>query len=932
MVTRRSAGLRCDLATRPCTELEGPTAVTGVVACVGEIFALDGTCRTDAASRAPVFDDFTALPPPDDFRAMVEQPSTTEVRLTTDAFGILLVPMDYAARLLRIGNVPIPQLARFSTATPAFAGSPATPVQLPGDAFRGSFSPEGIRLPPIFTPIADPSDPTALTLFGSVDAPRGVVRLARRGCVGGAATGAPCTADAQCPGAVCSAPLFDFSDRYASGAGPVILSGTAGQYTAAIEDPVPLEGLIQGQDTFTFVVSESADGTDRNADADALDLVVTLRDRDSGVLQPIGEAGSEGRATRLLSTPPLLAAAVETRGTVVTFLESEFAQGGQDLSGNGELSDQVLRVFSLGAGTATELTVPTRPPTADAGLRFGGAPLALADGAALFVAAEAALAAQTTVQVSLDTGGAEANADSGATGCNLLRSLSLSRNGRFVAFESAATNLVPGDTNGATDVFVRDRDADGNGLFDEPGGVDTRRIGVDGLGNELATGSTSPRLSDDRRFAAFRAPNTLGTGEVFLHDLAAASSSFVSSSAGRVDDLSPTSRFVLYNRLVFLTFGGSVPFLTDTTGGGTLWILKALDGTLLNANSTGGGVSRDGRFVAFTLFGSDAGTLLGPADFNGFAVVFVRLNDPDRNGILEDVPGGFAFELISVDAGGGPANGPSFGADLSQDGRFVVFASEATNLVPGDDNATCDVFVRDTVSGDTRRASLTAGGSEAEGFGAAISADGRTAAFTGRLPATNGFVHAFVRGSDPADPGADRSGDGTADDAVLRVLDTGAGAPTSPLDLCPADAVAARADGAAVFLRPEAAGASSAAACTGASLFGPDLNGDGDALDAVVHFFDGTAVTNLRCVASAVALSASRLAALVSEAGEGADLNGDGDAVDGVAQLVDGTTGAPAPFVDALGAPRAAVSVREFVVGTRLAALRVNEAAEGDRS
>ncbi len=54
----------------------------------------------------------------------------------------------------------------------------------------------------------------------------------------------------------------------------------------------------------------------------------------------------------------------------------------------------------------------------------------------------------------------------------------ISANGRFVAFQSRATNLVPGDTNGLMDVFVHDRDADGNGIFDEAGEVRTERVNL----------------------------------------------------------------------------------------------------------------------------------------------------------------------------------------------------------------------------------------------------------------------------------------------------------------------------------------------------------------------------------------------------------------------------------------------------------------------
>src|SRR4051794_38431465 len=63
----------------------------------------------------------------------------------------------------------------------------------------------------------------------------------------------------------------------------------------------------------------------------------------------------------------------------------------------------------------------------------------------------AALAAGSTERVSISSGGAQGDDVSGSFG------VAISGNGRFVAFQSWATDLVPGDTNAASDIFVRDR-------------------------------------------------------------------------------------------------------------------------------------------------------------------------------------------------------------------------------------------------------------------------------------------------------------------------------------------------------------------------------------------------------------------------------------------------------------------------------------------
>jgi PKD repeat protein len=138
----------------------------------------------------------------------------------------------------------------------------------------------------------------------------------------------------------------------------------------------------------------------------------------------------------------------------------------------------------------------------------------------------------------------------------------------------------------------------------------------------------------------------------------------------------------------------------------------------LQANGASGGpaISADGRFVAFN---SSASNLV-PSDFNGATDVFVR----DR---LEGTT-----ERISVAVDGGSANGASTNGGITPDGRFVVFTSTASNLVPGDTNGRQDVFVRDRSTGTTERVNLTHTGQQAmtiHAYSASISDDGRFVAF-----------------------------------------------------------------------------------------------------------------------------------------------------------------------------------------------------------
>ena len=111
----------------------------------------------------------------------------------------------------------------------------------------------------------------------------------------------------------------------------------------------------------------------------------------------------------------------------------------------------------------------------------------------------------------------------------------------------------------------------------------------------------------------------------------------------------------------------------------------------------------DGRLVAFTSFASDlvAGDTNGVTNPNSGIDVFLR----DRKARTT--------ERVNVSSAGAQANGGSLSADLSPDGRFVVFPSDASNLVAGDTNGRTDIFLRDRRSGRTERVSVGAGGAQA---------------------------------------------------------------------------------------------------------------------------------------------------------------------------------------------------------------------------
>jgi Tol biopolymer transport system component len=239
----------------------------------------------------------------------------------------------------------------------------------------------------------------------------------------------------------------------------------------------------------------------------------------------------------------------------------------------------------------------------------------------------------------------------------------LSGDGQLVAFDSTADLDNSGTFLSDASVFVRDRDADSNGRFDEPGGVRIRRVSVD-WADQPRTGCC-PAMTPNGRFIAFVSGDPLVQGDennvpdVFVRD---------------------TCRY---------TPAGCTPW--------TLLASLAIDGRQTDKGVSGRApaISADGRFVAFSTAADD---LLGPGnDTNGIADVFVRdtcVNGPPgcrpttvRVSVASD---GSQATSIGVSGGSGLT-----GVAISANGRFVAFDSMATNLVPNDDNNVSDIFLHD---------------------------------------------------------------------------------------------------------------------------------------------------------------------------------------------------------------------------------------------
>lgn len=186
IVTTTGSPLECaTVASTRCAAAETSGSLgLGTLACIDELYEFDGSCDQAVSDIDPVFGHFVALPTPKDFAAICEISSdpncggsTEPIRFTTDIAGNVLAPFDYGRILKEIGadGVPVARLARVRLTS--FIGGQAAP-QLPNGVVS-SHAPEGARLPPFFTPLSNPNAAGATSLLGSIDAERGVVRVAR---------------------------------------------------------------------------------------------------------------------------------------------------------------------------------------------------------------------------------------------------------------------------------------------------------------------------------------------------------------------------------------------------------------------------------------------------------------------------------------------------------------------------------------------------------------------------------------------------------------------------------------------------------------------------------------------------------------------------------------------------------------------------------
>jgi len=309
-----------------------------------------------------------------------------------------------------------------------------------------------------------------------------------------------------------------------------------------------------------------------------------------------------------------------------------------------------------------------------------------------------------TTRVSTDSGGAQAN--------NGSRRSMISGNGEFVALHTYASNLVAGDTNGTYDIFVKSL-LTGN----------MARVSVDPGGLEANGYSYGPSISHDGRYVAFRsnatnlvAGDTNYVTDIFVRDRQTNTTTRVSvDSSGNQSNygnyyeskISGNGRFVVFSSYSSNLVAGDTNytrdiFRKDRQTGALIRVSTATGGGQANSYSPYASTNFDGTIIAFS---SGASNLVA-GDLNSNGDVFVK-------NVPTDVT-----TLVSLGDPNNPSITPNSSSSatawvVSPDGRYVAFASFASNIVPGDTNNTTDIFVRDMLTGITTRVSTDSSGAQA---------------------------------------------------------------------------------------------------------------------------------------------------------------------------------------------------------------------------
>ncbi|MEA2025094.1 MAG: calcium-binding protein, partial [Chloroflexota bacterium] len=349
----------------------------------------------------------------------------------------------------------------------------------------------------------------------------------------------------------------------------------------------------------------------------------------------------------------------------------------------------------------------------------------------------AASAAPRTKLISQNSGHAQAG-DVSFTG-------GISANGNSVAFMTAADNLDPGDSNASPDVYLR------NVARGKTKIVSVSSSGVNGDGD-----SEGPAISASGRFIVFASGahnlidgRWLPSWQIYLRDRAKGRTFLVSknSAGGRANDMSFNPEISADGRYVVFesnatnltgkgTKGAQQIYLRDRKLRKTFLISQNNVGKAGNSYSGQPQVSANGRFVAFMSWATN----LTSKDTNLFDQIYLRDRKLKRTFLISQHKGK-------------AANNETYDPRMSADGRFVVFASIASNLAAADTNGKRDIYLRDRAKGKTKRVSLNWKGRQLWGSSGSpdLSDNGRRIVFASGAKNTikgglsGAFEHVFRR-------------------------------------------------------------------------------------------------------------------------------------------------------------------------------------------
>jgi Tol biopolymer transport system component len=321
-----------------------------------------------------------------------------------------------------------------------------------------------------------------------------------------------------------------------------------------------------------------------------------------------------------------------------------------------------------------------------------------------------------TTRVSVASDGAQANSDSFAP--------AISRDGRYVVFSSSASNLVAGDTNNANDIFLRDRVAN-----------TTTRISVGVGGAQPNSGSYAPAISADGNVVAYESDatnlitgDTNGVRDVFVYDRTAGTTTRVSVSSTGAEGDAPSQQAALNadgSVVAFSSFADNL-IPVDENFTADIFVYQRQTGTTTRVSVYNGGFEADGNSFHPTLSADGRLVAFESDSFN------LAWNDPDEGfDIYVYDRQADVIASASVDDAGNMGDDTSTWPSMTPDGRYVAYATDATDIVPGDLNGARDIVLYDRLSGAANRLSLGNSGAEADSDSShpSISDDGTLVAY-----------------------------------------------------------------------------------------------------------------------------------------------------------------------------------------------------------